>query len=187
MILIALGANLSNPTIGSPRDACERALTCLSGRDVKVEARSRWYRSAPVPRSDQPDYINGVVSVSTVRAPFELLALLHEIEAELGRTRYQANEARVIDLDLLAYDDQMSGWPASPVPGHEVEQARVGSLILPHPRLHERAFVLLPLRDVASDWRHPVTGQGIEAMISAISDGSGPEAGFRDQFCEPLR
>ena len=194
MILIALGANISNPDIGSPRDACERALTSLSGRDVIVEARSRWYRSAPAPRSDQPDYVNGVVSVSSTLPAAELLTLLHETEAELGRTRDRINEARVIDLDLLAYGEQVVGWPvSSPTEqpsGQQSEQqsgqARVVGLTLPHPRLHDRAFVLLPLRDVAPEWRHPVTGQDVGSMILAISHGSGPEAGFQDQVCVPL-
>ncbi len=190
MILIALGANLSNPAIGSPREACEQALASLSRADVKVVARSRWYRSAPVPQSDQPDYINGVASVSCARAPAELLALLHEIEAELGRTRNRVNEARVIDLDLLAHGDQIVGWPFSPQSNHSAnhsaEQVRAVALTLPHPRLHDRAFVLLPLRDVAPDWRHPVTGQDIGAMIDAISSGSGPQAGFHEQICEPI-
>jgi 2-amino-4-hydroxy-6-hydroxymethyldihydropteridine diphosphokinase len=186
MILVALGANLSNPAIGSPRDACERALDCLSDRDVMVQARSRWYRSAPMPRSDQPDYINGVVSVSSGRDPAELLILLHEIEVELGRTRDRINEARVIDLDLLAHGDRVVGWPVSPLTDHHAEQARAVTLTLPHPRLHSRAFVLLPLRDVAPDWRHPVSGQGVDAMIKAISNDSGPKVGFRDQICEPI-
>jgi 2-amino-4-hydroxy-6-hydroxymethyldihydropteridine diphosphokinase len=179
MLLVALGANLSNSAIGSPLDACEKALDCLTQRGVAVIKRSRWYRSAPVPRSDQPDYINGVALVSSALAPVDLLSLLHDIEAELGRKRERVNEAREIDLDLLCHGDQVIGWPVSPVCANN-------GLILPHPRLHDRAFVLLPLRDVAPDWRHPVSGQGVEAMIRAISSGSGAEFSFGDQICEPL-
>lgn len=179
MLLVALGANLSNSAIGSPLDACERALDCLTRRGVAVIKRSRWYQSAPVPRSDQPDYINGVALVSSARPPVDLLLLLHEIEVELGRKRERVNEAREIDLDLLCYGDQVIGWPVSPVSADN-------GLILPHPRLHDRAFVLLPLRDVAPDWRHPVSGQDVEAMIRAISSGSGAELSFGDQICEPL-
>jgi 2-amino-4-hydroxy-6-hydroxymethyldihydropteridine diphosphokinase len=186
MILVALGANLSNPNIGSPLDACERALGCLSERGIVVDKRSRWYRSAPVPRSDQPDFVNGVAAVSSALSPADLLMILHEIEAELGRTRGRVNQARVIDLDLLAHGGRVTGWPDSPSLGPDAVQAVAGGLIVPHPRLHLRAFVLMPLRDVAPDWRHPVSGQDIETMMRAISMGSRTGSGFHDQTCEPL-
>ncbi len=183
MILVALGANLPNPAIGSPLDACETALEYLAQRGVVVERRSRWYRSVPVPQSDQPDFVNGVALVSSDLPPAELLKLLHDIEAELGRTRDRPNEARVIDLDLLAHGDQVVGWTelSSTVPS-------LGSnrLILPHPRVHVRAFVLLPLRDVAPGWRHPVTGRDVGAMIEAISGDSEREGVFGDHVCKPL-
>lgn len=182
VILVALGANLSSPATGSPLDSCEKALACLGDRGLTILKRSRWYRSAPVPRSSQPNFVNGVVSVASALPPQEFLATLHEIETELGRTRGQLNEARVIDLDLLCHGDQVIGWPASP-PGDEIPTV---GLVLPHPRLHGRAFVLLPLRDVAPDWRHPVSGEGLEAMIGAISTGSGAGGPFGDQVCEPL-
>jgi 2-amino-4-hydroxy-6-hydroxymethyldihydropteridine diphosphokinase len=178
MILVALGANLSDPAIGTPRDACEWALELMSRRGAAVAGRSRWYRSAPVPASDQPDFINGVVSVATDLAPAELLAMLHGIEADMGRSRGRPNAARVIDLDLLAHGDAVIGWQAarSAVPG------TADGLILPHPRLQFRAFVLLPLRDVAPNWRHPVIGDVAETMIAALSDENGPVG--RD--CSPL-
>jgi len=104
--------------------------------------------------SDQPWFVNGVVAVETFLPPAELLALLHDVEAEFGRTRNIRNEARILDLDLLAYDDCVMNEPDGP--------------ILPHPRLHERAFVLLPLADVDPDWRHPVTGAAIADLIAAL-------------------
>ena len=183
MILVALGANLYSPAIGSPMDACELALERLARRKIVVERRSRWYRSAPEPRSDQPDFINGVALVSAALPPTDLLAALHEIEAELGRTRDLPNEARVIDLDLLAHGDHVIGWPASP---GLVSNSVAGGVILPHPRLHARAFVLLPLRDVAPGWRHPVSGADVETMIEAFGGGSGAAGVFGDQNCEPL-
>ncbi|NQU69258.1 MAG: 2-amino-4-hydroxy-6-hydroxymethyldihydropteridine diphosphokinase [Rhodospirillales bacterium] len=186
MLLVALGANLPNSEIGTPLDACEKALDCLTRRGVAVIKRSRWYQSAPVPRSDQPDFINGVAVVSSALSPADLLALLHDIEAELGRKRERVNEAREIDLDLLSYGDQVIGWPVSPVSTDKMGAEADNGLILPHPRLHDRAFVLLPLRDVAPDWRHPVSGQDVEAMIRVISSGSGADLSFGDQICEPL-
>ena len=129
MILVALGANLPSPLHGGPRETLEAAMSALGEAGLTVAARSFWYETAPVPMSDQPWYVNGVASVTTDLAPDDVLSLLHEIEAAFGRVRAEVNAPRVLDLDLLAYGDIVStGWP-----------------VLPHPRLHERAFVLRPL------------------------------------------
>ena len=154
MILIALGSNLFSDAYGSPQDTCVAAVKALEKRGVSITARSRWFRTAPVPVSDQPWFVNGVVAVETFLPPAELLGLLHDVEAEFGRTRNIRNEARILDLDLITYDDRIMNEP--------------NGLILPHPRLHERAFVLLPLADVYPDWRHPVTGAAIADLIAAL-------------------
>ncbi len=154
MILIGIGANLDHPRYGSPRQTCEAALAYLDGRDVRVRARSRWYRSAPVPPSDQPWFVNGVAGLETDLEPGALLALLHRAEAHFGRERRVRNEARLLDLDLLAYGARVSAPGERPV--------------LPHPRLVERAFVLLPLADLAPDWRHPVSGLSVAEMVAAL-------------------
>ena len=157
MIFVGLGANL--PAAGYP-DAlatCKAALGRLAAFGIAVEAASPWYESAPVPVSEQPWFINGVVRVSTILEPRELLHALHAIEAEFGRTRGIANAARPLDLDLLDYAGQVTDparWP-----------------MLPHPRLHERAFVLLPLRDICPDWRHPIGGRMLEEIITALPRG----------------
>lgn len=147
MIFIAIGANLPG-AYGTPREACDAALAMLWTRGATLVKQSRWYETAPVPISDQPWYVNAVVAVETTLTPSDLLSLLHTIEAEMGRLRREANAARVIDLDLLDYNGITSAeWP-----------------LLPHPRIAERAFVILPLMDIAPDWSHPVTGQTIEAL-----------------------
>jgi 2-amino-4-hydroxy-6-hydroxymethyldihydropteridine diphosphokinase len=129
----------------------------LSEAGLGVRRRSRWYESAPVPASDQPWYVNGVVAVvSTLTAP-AVLDRLHRIEEDFGRLRGEANAARTLDLDLLDFD----GVIVTPPEGH--------ALRLPHPRLHERAFVLLPLRDVAPNWRHPVFGKDVGALIAELA------------------
>lgn len=163
VIVIGLGANLSSDRYGSPQDACEAALDALRAAGVAVRRRSRWYRSAPVPASDQPWFVNGVAEVETDLSPAELLDLLHGIEAEMGRQRRVRNEARIIDLDLLIHGETVSAPGESPV--------------LPHPRLAERAFVLLPLAELAPDWRHPATGQSVTEMIRALP---------LDQTAEPI-
>lgn len=162
MIFIAIGSNLPHPDFGSPAAVCEAAVEAIGARGCTVLARSRWYRSAPVPAADQPDFINGVVSVETKHNPLELLNKLHDIEARFDRVRSVPNAARTLDLDLLAYNETVTDGPDAP--------------LLPHPRLAERAFVLLPLRDIAPEWRHPGLGSPLAALIEAL-----PE----DQTCVP--
>ena len=154
MILIGMGANLPSPA-GAPQQTLEAALAALAEAGIALERRSPWYRSAPLPLEDQPWYVNGVVSVATRLAPVELLGLLHRVEARFGRVRRQRNEPRVLDLDLLDYNGKL----------------RQEMPVLPHPRLHERAFVLLPLADIAPDWRHPASGASLATLIVALPPG----------------
>lgn len=155
MIFIGIGANLPSSS-GTARETCERAVVALAEAGVRILGRSRWYESAPVPVSDQPWYVNGVIAVETEHNPSELLQILHDIEARFGRVRRARNEPRVLDLDLLAYHDRVEPGPAP---------------ILPHPRLDDRAFVLLPLAELAPDWRHPRTGEAIKALIGKLDPG----------------
>src|SRR5690349_16299872 len=108
MIIIGLGGNLPHPIYGEPRATLTAALAALKRRGARVVARSRFYATEPVPRSDQPRFVNAAVAVETALSPTELLAALHAIEAEFGRIRGARNAARVLDLDLLAYDDRVS-------------------------------------------------------------------------------
>ncbi|TWB44506.1 2-amino-4-hydroxy-6-hydroxymethyldihydropteridine diphosphokinase [Nitrospirillum pindoramense] len=155
MILLGVGSNLSVPGIGGPADVVAAAVRALEGEGLVVAAVSPWYRSAPVPASDQPWYVNGVLRVETDLDAPALLALLHKVEAGFGRIRRQVNEARGLDLDLLAYHGQV----------------REQGPQLPHPRMHQRAFVLLPLRDVAPCWRHPLLGLDVAALAAALPPG----------------
>lgn len=155
MILVAIGSNLAGAGHASPRAVCEAALGELDAAGLRVVRRSRWYRTAPVPVSDQPWFVNGVASLETGLDPASVLDILHGIEARFGRARRAVNEARVLDLDLLAYGDQV----------------RAERPVLPHPRLHLRAFVLLPLAEVAPGWRHPLDGRTVEAMIASLPPG----------------
>ncbi len=154
MILLGLGANLPNPESGPPLSTLMAALEVLGNEGIAIVRRSPWYRSAPVPASSQPWFVNGVAAVATSAGPEDLLATLHRIEDRFGRVRRSRNEPRSLDLDLLDYDGRIRPRGRAP--------------ILPHPRLHERAFVLLPLRDVAPDWRHPVFGTPIVDLIADL-------------------
>lgn len=163
VILIAIGSNLPSPALGMPAQICERALRRLDSGDIHLCAISRFFESAPVPASDQPWYVNAVARVDTALSPADLLTRLHAVEQAFGRVRRQVNEARVLDLDLLDYNGQRNE----------------GAPLLPHPRMAQRAFVLLPLRDVAPDWRHPVDGRSLDDLIAALPTDQGirPVAG----------
>jgi len=154
-IFIGAGANLAHPVHGAPRRALEAAFAELGRRGVSVIRVSPWYRTAPVPASDQPWYVNAVAEVVTKLAPDPLLLVLHEVEQAFGRVRTVANAARTIDLDLLDF----RGKTAAGGPGRA---------ILPHPRMTARAFVLRPLADLAPAWRHPVAGTPIQALLAAL-------------------
>ena len=161
MILVAIGANIPGAGGAAPQANCERALELLETDGVAVVARSRWYRSSPWPRSDQPDYVNGVVRIEMRGSPEALLRRLHAVEARMGRVRGEPNAARIIDLDLLAFGRLIRGTSSKDDP----TQFR-----LPHPRLHERAFVLFPLSDVAPAWVHPASGRSVHQMIAELAD-----------------
>lgn len=163
MIFLGVGANLPSQAFGTPRAACEAALKSLEHKGIRVLRRSGWYESAPQPPSSQPSYVNGVVEVDSTLPPEALLTVLHDVEAAFGRVRGARNEARVLDLDLLAYHDVVRPGPVPP--------------ILPHPRMTERAFVLLPLSEIAPGWRHPRSGARLEDLVAALPPG---------QDCRPL-
>ncbi len=176
MVLIGIGANLPSPGYGPPRATCGAALSMLERGELSISARSPWYKSAPVPVSGQPWFVNGVVRVETALDPEALMGLLLQTEETIGRQRGERNAARILDLDLLAHGDLV--WPGPRDKGGDKgggEPGR-GSVILPHPRMHDRAFVLLPLRDVAPGWRHPVSGKTVEALIRALPKNQQTEA-----------
>lgn len=163
IILVGLGSNLPSAAHGSPLAVCQAALEALRAEGLRMARQSRWYRSAPVPASDQPWFVNGVVTLERAPGPAPLLALLHRVEDRFGRQRGAPNAARVLDLDLLAF-------------GERVAAGGGGDPILPHPRLHQRAFVLRPLAEVAPDWRHPRLGRSVAELIRALPGDQSAEA-----------
>lgn len=155
MILIGLGANLPS-RYGDPAQTLEAAKEVLQEHGVVILQSSRTWLSAPVPFDpDQDWYHNAIIDVETRLSPKELLDKMLEIEEDFGRVRGEKNAPRLLDLDLIVYHDQVL----------KDDEA----LLVPHPRMHERLFVLKPLQDISESWTHPLTGQNVDDMIKNIA------------------
>lgn len=170
--LIALGANLPSGGI-LPEEAVTRAMDLVADACEGAVVRSRLFRTPAFPEGAGPDFVNAAMRVTWRGTAEALLERLHGIEAELGRTRDARWEARVMDLDLIGFGDAVlpnpetrAEWAAlSP---EAAAEAVPDQLIVPHPRLAERAFVLVPLADVAPDWEDPTTGRSVRAMMQVL-------------------
>jgi len=152
MKFIALGSNL-NSARGGPAQNIHAAAVELKAQGFQIIARAPLYQSAAEPPSDQADFINTVLQAEWGGTPEEALARCMEVEAAMGRVRGVRNEARIIDIDIIAWDGAVQS----------------GSPELPHPRMQDRAFVLWPLCDIAPDWRHPVLGRSALELKNALT------------------
>jgi 2-amino-4-hydroxy-6-hydroxymethyldihydropteridine diphosphokinase len=163
MIVVGIGANLPAPDGARPLEAARRTIGHLDALPgLRLRALSRWFLTEPVPPSGQPRYVNAIALLGTEPAAVEpdavdLLAWLQAIEAQAGRVRGERNAARTLDLDIIAMGEPGGGMVrAAPDP------------VLPHPRAHLRAFVLIPLLDVAPWWVHPVLGRSARDLLAEL-------------------
>ncbi len=171
---IALGGNVTS-LFGPPETTLRVALARLACDSVQVARISRFFRTPAFPEGSGPDFVNAVAELRTSLPPPALLAHLHAVEAAMGRDRSTRWAARTIDLDLIAYGADIhpdratfEAWRLLPL---AEQQARApDGLVLPHPRLQDRAFVLGPFCDVAPGWVHPVLGETAEALFAALPE-----------------
>lgn len=171
-LLLALGANLTS-TAGGPATTLDLALDLIRERGAAIRAVSPFYQTPAFPAGNGPDYVNAAAVLTADWTPDQALEILHRIEADLGRERQVRWGQRTLDLDLIAVDDRVlpdidtqAKWRNLP----EGDQIRLvpDRLILPHPRLQDRSFVLVPLADVAPDWVHPILGSSVLQMRDAL-------------------
>ena len=156
MIFIGIGGNLPSDKFGSTMRTLEHTIQFIDANLCRVVRCSPWYRSAPMPITADPDYLNAVAEIKTLLPATALMSKLHDVEKQFGRVRSVKNASRTVDLDLLIYHDQV------------IEIEGESGLRVPHPRMTERAFVLLPFFDLEKDWIHPIRKQTIFNLIRSL-------------------
>jgi 2-amino-4-hydroxy-6-hydroxymethyldihydropteridine diphosphokinase len=172
--MLAIGGNLPSE-IGDPLVTLKRAVLTLSDVKSRVLKVSRFFKTPCFPAGAGPDFVNAALVVESALDAEGMLARLHEIEAEFGRTRETRWAGRTLDIDLIGGGDVVLPDAATyahwrDLPLEEQMKAAPSQLILPHPRLQDRAFVLVPLNDVAPDWIHPVSGQSVAEMLNNLPE-----------------
>ena len=172
--LIALGANIPS-RVGSPAETLLTALYRLEKMPLKIDRASHLYATPCFPKGSGPDYVNAAVAVSVMTEPHGFLKSLNAMEIEFGRQRDTRWGRRTLDLDLIAFGDLVlpdarthRSWQNLSAKLQQIQAP--DELILPHPRLQDRAFVLVPLLEIAPEWRHPVSGLTVEQMHAALPD-----------------
>ncbi|MBE0413372.1 2-amino-4-hydroxy-6-hydroxymethyldihydropteridine diphosphokinase [Yoonia sp.] len=177
--LICLGSN-ADSVFGNPQETVERAIALIGEMSDESCQISSLYRTPAFPAGAGPDFVNAAMAIRTTLSPEATLGHLHQIETLAGRVRTKRWGQRTLDLDLIAVDDLIcpdihvyNQWRNLPSAAQQVKAP--DRLILPHPRLQDRSFVLVPLADVASGWIHPVLGLTVQQMLAQRPDAERAE------------
>jgi len=151
IVFLAIGSNL-----GNKKKNIELAKSKLERNNIKIIKSSKNYETLSWPNKKKPKFVNIVLKIKTFHSPQELMKKCLYIEKELGRERNKKNEARTCDIDIIDYDKMI------------LKYTRNQNLNIPHPKMHKRNFVLLPLYEIAKTWIHPVKKTSIKDLINAL-------------------
>ena len=154
-IIIGIGGNIKSVEGAHPIQVAMKAISYFKDYSINVTSQSSWYETEPIPKSDQPNFFNCIVLANTNLNELDVLKSLHEIEHKLGRKRRMLNEARIIDLDLIDYSNKILTSKL---------------IVIPHPRAHQRRFVMEPLAEVDKTWVHPILKININKILKNLHD-----------------
>ena len=154
-IIIGIGGNIKSKNGEHPIKVALKAIRDFKNYSIYVTNQSSWYETEPVPKSEQPNFFNCIVFANTMLNELDVLKSLHEIEHKLGRRRRVINEARTIDLDLIDYSNKI---------------LKTKEIIIPHPRAHQRRFVMEPLAELDKNWVHPILKLNINEILKSLDN-----------------
>ena len=154
-IIIGIGGNIKSDDGTHPVCVGMKAINLLENYSIQVAKQSSWYETEPIPKSDQPNFFNCIIFANTTLSELDVLKSLHKIEYNLGRRRKVANEARVIDLDLIDYSNKILAND---------------EIIIPHPRAHTRRFVMEPLAELEPNWVHPIFETNVRKILKKLKN-----------------
>ena len=151
--IIAMGSNINSPEGFNPIENCNKAINELYKFNIKIIKQSSWYLSEPIPKSSQPKFYNSVFLCNSNHSPNKVLKIIDIVEQKFGRVRVFRNMSRCIDLDIISFN-------------RTVKNSLL--LTIPHPRMHLRKFVLLPLFEIDSHWLHPLLKKNIKFFLEKV-------------------
>ena len=154
-IIIGIGGNIKSEDGTHSINIASKAISYFKDYSIRVTDQSSWYETEPIPKSMQPNFFNCIIFANTILSELDVLRSLHEIEHKLGRRRRVANEARVIDLDLIDYSNKV---------------LISDDLIIPHPRAHQRRFVMEPLAELNENWVHPILKMNVLEILKNLDN-----------------
>ena len=158
MILLGLGSNLSS-SFGDRFENISLAISYIEGYGIQIIKKSNFYETYSYPNKENPKFINIVISVKTHLSPMDLMSVLLFIEEKLERKRNKKNDPRTCDIDIIDYNNKVLDFKYKNL-----------NLTVPHKELNFRNFVLLPLREISPEWKHPITKENITTLIDKLPE-----------------